>query len=145
MLDRIAKFDNNGMAEVELSGLTKKVDVILESIPVIMALNERKNKREGHAFTSQYQGRPKDPDDDFIGIMAVAQNITCEFAERADSQCWLDQNQKKDESLKCKECANYGMYKITTSNTVGDLPCFSCKQSKKLSDNFSPREKKNYE
>ncbi len=54
-----------------------------------MALNERKNGREGLGFSSRYSKVP-DPDDDFIDIMAVAQNVTCEFADQEDARCWLD-------------------------------------------------------
>lgn len=90
-LDKIAVFDVAGMAEIELSTLTKKVDSILGDIPEIMALNERKNKREGYGVSSRYSKQP-DPDDDFIDITAVAQNITCWFAEREDAQCWLDKD-----------------------------------------------------
>ena len=90
-LDEIETFDELGMAEVELSTLTSKVDSILESIPEIVQLNERKNKREGIGFSSRYSKKPE-PDDDFIDITAVAQDITCCFAEREDAQCWLDKD-----------------------------------------------------
>lgn len=88
-LDELGKFDTAGMAEINLKTLTENVNKILESIPEIMALNERKNGRDGTGFCSRYSKDPE-PDDDFIDIMAVAQNITCEFAEREDAQCWLD-------------------------------------------------------
>lgn len=88
-LDELADFNTLEMAEIELSTLTEKVDVILQSIPEIMALNERKNGREGMGFSSRYS-KKTEPDDDFICIAAVAQNITCCFAERADAEAWLD-------------------------------------------------------
>ena len=81
------------MAEIGLSDLTEKVDKILWSIPEIAALNERKNSREGNNFSSRYSKDPE-PDDDFIDITAIAQNITCELAEHADAQCWLDRDNK---------------------------------------------------
>lgn len=88
-LTKIAEFDTAGMAKIELSGLTKKVNEVLESIPEIMALNESENSKKGQKFVP-YDERPLKPNDDFIDTMAVAQNITCEFADMADAQCWLD-------------------------------------------------------
>ena len=82
-------FDKNGMANVSLANMTETVNEILESMPNVMALNNRKNGREGMGFSSRFSKDPE-ADDDFIDIMAVAQNITCEFAERADAECWLD-------------------------------------------------------
>ena len=90
-LDSFASFDSNGTAEIDLKSLTHTVNPILESIPEIMALNERKNGRDGMGFSDRYSGRPE-ADDDFIDIMALAQNITCEFAARADAECWLDRD-----------------------------------------------------
>jgi len=82
-------FDKNDMAEVNFMTMTQKLNTIFESMPDVMALNERKNGREGYGFSSRFSKDPE-PDDDFIDIMAVAQNITCEFADRVDAQCWLD-------------------------------------------------------
>ena len=92
-LHKIATFDNNEMAEIDLSGLTEKVYPVLRSIPEIRALNERRNGREGCGVSSRYSKKPW-PDDDFIDIMAVAQNITCEFADRADTECWLERDKQ---------------------------------------------------
>ena len=83
-------FNEDGMANVSLATMTETINKVLESMPDVMALNERKNGKEGWGFSSRFSKKP-DPDDDFIDIMAVAQNITCEFAERADAECWLDQ------------------------------------------------------
>lgn len=88
--DRIPyDFDENGMVEVNLTTMTTLMNEVLESMSDVMALNERKNGREGFGFSSRYS-KNIDPDDDFIDIMAIAQNITCEFADREDAQCWLD-------------------------------------------------------
>ena len=46
---------------------------ILESMPDIAILNERKNGREGMGFSSRY-GQPT-PDDDFIDLGALARNV----------------------------------------------------------------------
>jgi len=83
-------FDQNGMTLVNLATMTKTINNILESMPDVMALNKRKNGKEGWGYTSRFTGKPE-PDNDFIDIMAVAQNITCEFADRADAESWLDQ------------------------------------------------------
>lgn len=88
-IQKAFNFNTSGMVEIELSSLTCKINDLLEEIPEIMALNDRKNGREGMGFSSRYS-KDADPDDDFIDIMAVAQNITCEFAESADAECWLD-------------------------------------------------------
>ena len=88
-LGELGVFSKDGFVEIELSSLTKKVNIILESIPEIATLNIPKSGHDKHIFVDRYSG-PINPDDDFIDIMAVAQNITCEFAERADAQCWLD-------------------------------------------------------
>ena len=89
-LDSVFDFSNHGMAKIELSSLTKKVNKMLEEIPEIVALNECKSGKGGHIFTSRFHDGHTNPDEDFIDIMAVAQNITCEFADREDAQCWLD-------------------------------------------------------
>jgi len=83
-------FDTGGMAKIELGGLTSQVNELLESIPEIAALNEPKTGHNEHIFVSRYHDGPSNPDDDFIDIMAVAQNITCEFADREDAQAYLD-------------------------------------------------------
>ena len=90
-LDELGTFDSHGMLEIELSSLTAKMGSMLESIPEIMELNERKNGREGNGFTSRHAADPE-PDDDFICIGAVAQNITCDFAEHVDAEAWLDKD-----------------------------------------------------
>jgi hypothetical protein len=82
-------FDKHGMAEVSLATMTEIINNVLETMPEVTALNERKNGRDGFGFSSRYSKDPE-PDDDFIDIMALAQNVTCEFAEREDAQCWLD-------------------------------------------------------
>ena len=82
-------FDENGMAEVSLATMKKTINNILESMPDVMALNNRKNGREGHGFSSRFSKEPE-PDDAFIDIMAVAQNLACVFADSADVECWLN-------------------------------------------------------
>jgi len=94
-LETFEKWDGNGMAEVDLSTLTERVYPVLESIPEVMALNEKKSGRPGHVFVSRHHDGPGDPDDDFIDIMAVAQNIACDFADSADAQAHLDNNDKE--------------------------------------------------
>ena len=90
-LDSTFSFDSVGMVHLDLSTLTTTINAMLESVPEIMALNERKNGREGIGYTDRYYPE-LEPDDDFICIMAVAQNITCEFADKADASCWLESN-----------------------------------------------------
>ncbi|MDH5548057.1 MAG: hypothetical protein OEZ43_20965 [Gammaproteobacteria bacterium] len=85
-------FDCNEMIEIELIGLTKTIYQLLEQIPEVMALNERKNGREGLGVVSRFGSDAINPDDDFIDILAVAQNITCDFATDADCRAYLDQN-----------------------------------------------------
>lgn len=82
-LDELAEFDTVGFAEVDLIDLNPKIEKILEDIPMIMALNEKKKDAPIDA---------SDPDTDFIDIGAVAGNIVCDFAERADAECWLERN-----------------------------------------------------
>lgn len=65
-------------------------DLIMKC-PSIVALNERKNGNEApYAFTSRYSKDP-DPDDDFIDLTALAQNMTCYFADKADAETFLDE------------------------------------------------------
>jgi len=82
-------FDENGMAKVSLKTMTCCINEVLEKMPDVMALNERKNGNKRIGISCRFS----DPDDDFIDIMAVAQNMTCVFAEREDAQCWLDSQQ----------------------------------------------------
>jgi hypothetical protein len=83
-------FSTGGMALVNLDELTPIVNKILESMPEIAALNKPKSGHTNNIFVSRFGAGPENPDDDFIDIMAVAQNITCEFAQREDAEAWLD-------------------------------------------------------
>lgn len=88
----LGDFTKDGMAEIYLGTLTKRVNLILEGIPEIMALNKPISGHNHNIFTSRYHNGPPNPDDDFIDIMALAQNITCEFVNSADAECWLDKD-----------------------------------------------------
>lgn len=90
-LDSTFSFDSAGMVQLDLSTLTTTINELLENVPEIVALNERKNGRKGMGYTDRYYPE-LEPDDDFIDLMAVAQNITCEFANKADAECWLESN-----------------------------------------------------
>jgi hypothetical protein len=49
---------------------------LLFDIPQVQAWNERKNKREGYGVVTVYDGEDeRDPDDDFIDLDALVQNI----------------------------------------------------------------------
>ncbi len=89
-IEREFSFDNLSMCEISLSILTHKISELLQSIPEIAALNEPKSGHNSNIFVSRYDSGPGNPDDDFIDIVAVAQNITCDFAERADAEAYLD-------------------------------------------------------
>ena len=92
-LDEIAKFDENDMAEIDLSTLQSKIEPILWDIESIASLNEARDPTTPDIiFTSRYEGRPKNPDRDFIDIGAVARNIVCDFAEREESEKYLTNN-----------------------------------------------------
>lgn len=95
-------FDCNGTIEVQLHGLSDTIESILEDIPEIMALNERKNGREGNGYLSRYDSNPDH--DDFIDIGALANRIVCDFADDADAQCWLDSNKKSSIFYYIKDC-----------------------------------------
>ena len=59
--------------------------------PSIVKLNERLNGNDApYAFTSRFDG-PENPDDSFIGLTALAQNMTCYFANKADAEAFLDE------------------------------------------------------
>lgn len=68
---------------------TNFFSTLIHQCPSIVALNDRKNGRDGDCFVDRFSRSP-DPDDDFIGLEALAQNMTCYFAEKADSQAYLD-------------------------------------------------------
>jgi hypothetical protein len=66
--------------------LREALDQILPTIPAIAAWNERKNGREGNGFSSRFE--QPEPDDDFIDLGALANNIArslwadaCDFAD----------------------------------------------------------------
>lgn len=67
-------FDNIGALE-------RTIMETIGKVPEIQAWNERKNKREGPSFVSRYSA-PRDPDDDFIDLDALARNIAM--------ACWHD-------------------------------------------------------
>ena len=62
---------------------------LIDRCPSIVALNRPKNGHTKHIMTSRYSGAPF-PDDDFIGLDALAQNMTCYFADREDAEAWLE-------------------------------------------------------
>lgn len=84
-------FDSIGMVKISLIGLTSVINTLLENVPEIMELNRPKNGGTKSLFVSAYREETH-PDNDFIDIMAVAQNIVVEFAEREDAQAYLDEN-----------------------------------------------------
>ena len=90
-LDSVFSFDAVGMVHLDLSTLTNTINELIENVPEIVELNKRKNGRDGMGYSDRYSAKP-DPDDDFIDLMAVAQNVTCEFANKADAECWLESN-----------------------------------------------------
>jgi hypothetical protein len=102
-IDHAYDFDQNrfGFIDFDLSCNTQELYDILESIPEIMALNERKNGRDGIGVSSVFMEDP-DPDDDFIDIMALAQNIIVDFASEADSQQLLDSSYYASERVNVK-------------------------------------------
>ena len=64
--------------------LYTELERVYQEIPEIMAWNERKNGRDGMGFSSRYD--QPEPDDDFIDIGALANNVArsvwadaCEF------------------------------------------------------------------
>ena len=87
---KVFEFDGNDIVSVDLGGLTSRVNKILEAIPEIAKLNEPKTGHTNNIFVSRFDAGPENPDDNFIDIMAVAQNITCEFAQREDAEAWMD-------------------------------------------------------
>ncbi len=84
------EFDANNITCIDLRGLTAIVNTVLEAIPEIAELNEPKSGHLNDIFVSRFDAGPENPDDNFIDIMAVAQNITCEFAQREDAEAWMD-------------------------------------------------------
>ncbi len=87
----VIKFDGDEMAEIDLSDLVAKIEPLLWDIPQIANLNKAKDSTTPDIiFTSRYEGKPKNPDRDFIDITAVAQNIVCDFAEREESEKLLE-------------------------------------------------------
>ncbi len=95
-LYKLGEWDNAGMLEIDLSSLTDDVYSILSTITDINSLNIPKNpdsRDVEFVFTSRYSS-PIPQDDDFIDVMALAQNITCDFADRIDADNWLDANRE---------------------------------------------------
>lgn len=91
------EFDEVGMAEVDLSTMTEKIYEVLESMADVVALNVSKNGRKNNLVISRFSKKP-DPDEDFIDILALAQSITCEFADRADADEWLNYQERRNAS-----------------------------------------------
>ncbi len=87
---KVFSFDKNDITQIALLGLTETVYSVLEKIPEIASLNIPLSGHTGNIFVSRVSSGPENPDDNFIDIMAVAQNITCEFAQREDAEAWLD-------------------------------------------------------
>lgn len=87
----VFNFDETGMALISLQDLTPRVYAILETIPEARALNIPKSRHNCNVFVTRYSTK-LNPDDDFIDLVAVAQNITCEFADRADAEAYLEEH-----------------------------------------------------
>lgn len=51
------------------------VEPLLDGIPQVQKWNERKNGRDGHGFVTAFDGDKGNPDDDFIDICAIVQNV----------------------------------------------------------------------
>jgi hypothetical protein len=63
---------------------------LLLDIPEVAAWNVRKNGREGMGFTDEFSG-PGDPDDDFIDLDALVQNIASSLiADSIECTCRSD-------------------------------------------------------
>jgi len=93
------KFDKFGTAEVDLFTMTKKIHNVLISIPDVLKLGERKNGRiNNYFFNNLFGSREYDQDDDFIDILAVAQNITCEFADDLDAENWRMSEEEEEKA-----------------------------------------------
>lgn len=66
--------DEFGMRQwPSMDALEKVIFETFETVPEILAWNERKNGREGPGFSSRYD-QPS-PDDDFIDLHALARNV----------------------------------------------------------------------
>jgi len=103
-------------AVLDLRDLAERLDPLLCGIEEIKELSRRKNGRTGPAFTfsDTVTGRTE-PDDDFIDICAVAQNIACEFAMREDAEAWLNHNHdlvsdRDDAERRQWLCSGYGVF-----------------------------------
>ena len=76
--DAVAPDEMMGTKYLELapkrSVLQPWLEALLFDIPQVQAWNQRKNGREGLGFTSMHS-RPAEPDDDFIDLYALVQNI----------------------------------------------------------------------
>ena len=68
---------------------TEFFETLIMQCPAIVALNKRKNGNDSpYQFTSRYDAA-RDPDDSFIDLTALAQNMTCYFADKADAEAFL--------------------------------------------------------
>lgn len=62
------------MAELSRAELRSLLADHLLSQPEVQGWNERRNRRDGHGFITATSARP-DPDDDFVDLEALVQNI----------------------------------------------------------------------
>jgi hypothetical protein len=83
-LEKTFHFSELGFTNLDLSKSTLIFNSILEKIEEMNILNTPVNGNIDHLVISMCTG-DINPDDDFIDILAVAQNITVEFATEADS------------------------------------------------------------
>lgn len=75
----------------DLQKSTVLFEKLIMECPAIVKLNDRKNgNQEPYAFTDRYSPA-EDPDNSFIDLTALAQNMTCHFASKADVDEFLDQ------------------------------------------------------
>lgn len=84
--------DERGMKYIKKFSLresTRFFESLINKCPSIVVLNNRKNGGEGNQFVDRYSGSG-DPDNSFIDLTALAQNMTCHFADKADAEAFLE-------------------------------------------------------
>lgn len=88
------EFDKLGMVEVELSGLQQRLEPLLWAVREIAMLNESKNPSTSDMqIVSRYSKDPR-PDDDFIDITAVSQNMVRDLATEDEAEAYRDEHRQ---------------------------------------------------
>lgn len=90
------------MVEISLNEIEAFLHKYLDDLPQFVQWNERKNKREGHGFTSAHSPKLK-PDDDFIDLDALIRNVCIQIRTQRREEKLFNEKFEREQKQEQKE------------------------------------------